>query len=56
MFSGRPTATYYGSALTALLILVNNSMGEGAGFTEAFMMRIILIILAMAYTVAVFGQ
>ena len=51
IFSGKPTAKYYGSALIALLILVNSSMGEGASFTGAFIMRIILITLAVVYIV-----
>ncbi len=51
IFSGKPTAKYYGSALIALLILVNSSMGEGGNFTEAFIMRIILITLAVVYIV-----
>ena len=52
VFSGKPTAKYYNSALIALLILVNGSMGEGAEFTEKFIMRIILITLAVVYIVA----
>ena len=52
VFSGKPTAKYYNSALIALLILVNGSMGEGADFTEKFIMRIILITLAVVYIVA----
>jgi hypothetical protein len=51
VFSGKPTAKYYNSALIALLILVNGSMGEGADFTEKFIMRIILITLAVVYIV-----
>ena len=51
VFSGRPTAKYYNSALIALLILVNGSMGEGAEFTEKFIMRVILITLAVVYIV-----
>ena len=51
VFSGKPTAKYYNSALIALLILVNGSMGEGAGFTEKFIMRVILITLAVVYIV-----
>lgn len=51
VFSGKPTAKYYSSALIALLILVNGSMGEGAEFTEKFIMRIILITLAVSYIV-----
>jgi hypothetical protein len=52
VFSDKPTAKYYNSALIALLILVNGSMGEGAGFTEKFIMRVILITLAVVYIVA----
>lgn len=52
VFSGRPTAKYYNSALIALLILVNGSLGEGTVFTEKFIMRIILITLAVLYIVA----
>lgn len=52
VFSGKPTAKYYNSALIALLILVNGSMGEGAEFTEKFIMRVILITLAVVYIVA----
>ena len=51
IFSGKPTAKYYNSALIALLILVNGSLGEGAGFTEKFIMRVILITLAVVYIV-----
>lgn len=51
VFSEKPTAKYYGSALIALLILVNGSMGEGAAFTEKFIMRVILITLAVLYIV-----
>jgi len=51
IFSGKPSAKYYSSALIALLILVNGSLGEGADFTEKFIMRIILITLAVLYIV-----
>ena len=51
IFSGKPAAKYYGSAMMALLILVNGSMGEGAEFTEKFIMRVILITLAVVYIV-----
>jgi len=51
IFSGKPSAKYYSSVLIALLILVNSSMGEGAEFTEKFIMRIILITLAVIYIV-----
>ena len=51
VFSGKPTAKYYNSALIALLILVNGSMGEGSEFAENFIMRVILITLAVTYIV-----
>ncbi len=51
IFSAKPTAKYYGSALIALLILVNGSMAEGSDFAALFAMRIILIVLAVLYIV-----
>lgn len=53
IFSAKPAAKYYGSALVALLILVNGSMAEGSSFTALFAMRVILIVLATLYIVAV---
>lgn len=52
IFSGRPMAKYYGSALSALLVLVNGSMGAGANFSVLFVQRIVLIMLAVIYIVA----
>jgi len=52
IFSGKPTAKYYGSAFIALLILVNGSMSEGADFSGLLINRILLIILATSYIVA----
>lgn len=52
IFSGRPTAKYHGSALSALLVLVNGSMGADAEFTVLFLQRIALIVLAVVYIVA----
>ena len=51
IFSDKPLAKYYGSALIALLILVNGSMGGDADFHEKLAMRIILITLAVIYVV-----
>jgi hypothetical protein len=51
IFSTKPGAKYYGSALIALLILVNGSMAEGSEFTVLFAMRVILIVLAVLYIV-----
>lgn len=53
IFSAKPEAKYYGSALVALLILVNGSMAEGSNFTALFAMRIILIVLATLYIITV---
>ena len=53
IFSSKPTAKYFGSALVALLILVNGSMGEGSSFTALFAMRVFLIVLATLYIVTV---
>ncbi|UCE89011.1 MAG: DUF2955 domain-containing protein [Pseudomonadota bacterium] len=51
IFSNKPTAAYYPSAFTALLILVSTSMGEGADFGEKFVMRVIYIAAATIYVV-----
>ncbi|MCP4874567.1 MAG: DUF2955 domain-containing protein [Gammaproteobacteria bacterium] len=53
IFSAKPTAKYYGSALIALLILVNGSMAEGSDFVTLFTTRIALIVLAVFYIVTV---
>ena len=53
IFSAKPTAKYYGSAMVALLILVNGSMGADADFTRLFAERIALIVLTVVYIVAV---
>jgi hypothetical protein len=52
IFSGKPGAKYYGSALSALLVLVNGSMAADADFTALFMQRIALIVLAVVYIIA----
>ncbi len=53
IFSGKPTAKYYGSALSALLVLVNSSMSADADFSALFLQRIALIVLAVIYIIAV---
>ncbi|MCP4331203.1 MAG: DUF2955 domain-containing protein [Gammaproteobacteria bacterium] len=53
IFSAKPMAKYYGSALVVLLVLVNGSMGADADFATLFVQRIILIVLAVAYITAV---
>lgn len=52
IFSGKPTAKYYGFALIAYIILVVSSMGGGADFNEKLILRIVLITLATGYIVA----
>ncbi|MCP3689092.1 MAG: hypothetical protein GY784_11825 [Gammaproteobacteria bacterium] len=51
IFATKPTAKYYGSALIALLLLVNGSMAEGAEFVTLFVIRVTLIVLAVLYIV-----
>lgn len=51
IFSGRPSAKYYGSALSALLVLVNSGMAADADFSALFLQRIALIVLAVTYIV-----
>jgi hypothetical protein len=53
IFSGKPAAKYYGSALSALLVLVNGSMAADAEFSALFIQRIGLIVLAVIYIIAV---
>jgi len=50
--SGKPVAKYLGSAMVALIILVNSSLAEGADFSENFFLRILFISLAAIYVVA----
>jgi len=50
--SGRPIAKYLPSAMVAMLILVNSSLGEGADFSENFVLRVLLISMAAIYVVA----
>jgi uncharacterized membrane protein YccC len=52
IFSGKPTAKYYGSALSALLVLINGSMAADAEVSALFMQRIALIVLAVIYNIA----
>jgi hypothetical protein len=52
IFSGKPSAKYYGSALSALLVLINGSMAADAEFSALFMQRIALIVLAVIYIIA----
>jgi uncharacterized membrane protein YccC len=52
IYSDRPSAPYYASSFTALLILVSTSMGEGADIESKFLMRILFIALASLYVVS----
>ena len=52
IFSDKPGAKYYGSALSALLVLVNGSMAADAEFSALLMQRITLIVLAVVYIIA----
>ena len=55
IFSGSRFAPYMGSALTTLVLLINASMGDGADFTQAFLTRFGLIVLAAVYVVSAIG-
>jgi len=49
--SGKPIARYFNSAMVALLILVNGSLGEDADFSSNFFSRIVFISMAVMYVV-----
>ena len=51
MHSKLGIAKYLSSAMTAVILLVNSSLAEGANFSENFVMRVLLIILATIYVV-----
>lgn len=51
VFSDKPTAPYYASAFTALLILISTSMGEGVFIESKIILRIVFIFLATLYVV-----
>jgi hypothetical protein len=53
IFSANPSAKYYGSALSALLVLVNGGMAADANISALFAQRIALIVLAVIYIIAV---
>lgn len=52
IFSGRPNARYYGSALIAMLVLVNGSLGADESVTSNLFIRLALISLAVLYVIA----
>lgn len=51
IFSPDPTAKYYSSALIAMLVVINSSMGAGADFNAILINRIVLISGAIVYIV-----
>ena len=51
IFSDKPKAPLYASAFSTLYVLVNSSLGEGANFTSAFLLRFLFIFLATVYVV-----
>jgi hypothetical protein len=53
IFSDSPNAKYIASGITALIILLGSSMGEGVSIADKFIMRIVLISSATLYIVAV---
>ena len=51
IFSDRPDAKYYSSALVAMIILFNGSMGVDKDFTSLFFKRVALMSLAGVYVI-----
>ncbi len=51
MFSDKPSAPYYSSAFSTLLVLISTSMGEGADFGANFWIRVALVAIAGLYVV-----
>lgn len=51
VFSEAPSARYYGSAFTGLVILVSSSMEAGESFNEAVVERIVFIVIAGTYVI-----
>ncbi len=51
IFSARVDAKYYSSALVAMIILFNGSMGEGKNFSSEFISRLFLMSLAGVYVI-----
>jgi len=51
IFSANPSAQYYAAAFSTLFILVNSSLEVSSGFTSAFILRFIFILLATVYVV-----
>ncbi|NOR43811.1 MAG: DUF2955 domain-containing protein [Gammaproteobacteria bacterium] len=49
--SGKPIAKYLPSAMVAMIILVNSSLGEGADFSENFVLRVLFVSMASIYVV-----
>ncbi len=49
--SGKAIAKYLPSAMVAMIILVNSSLGEGSSFTEVLLLRILFISMAAIYVV-----
>lgn len=52
IFSGRPNARYYGSALIAMLVLVNGSLGSEESVTSNLVIRLTFISLAVLYVIS----
>ncbi len=50
-FSDKPNAIYYASCFSTFYILVNFSQSEGADFSSAFIIRLVLILVATLYVV-----
>lgn len=51
IFSSRPEAKFYPSAMTSVIVLLNGSMDAGVVFSETFFVRLTLILIAVIYVV-----
>ena len=51
IFSDAPSAQYYGTAFTGLVILVSSSMDAGESFNAAVIQRIVFIVIAGTYVI-----
>jgi hypothetical protein len=51
IFSDKPTAKYFGSAMTCIIVLINGNLGADSDFVFALISRIFFITMAILYIV-----
>lgn len=52
IFSTKPTAKYFGSAMTCIIVLINGNLGADSDFVYALLSRLFFISMAILYIVA----